>query len=458
MSRSPEVTRELHEWQAPEFIKGVSLTDADQDLRERLEKGDDGARLGVDELRDGLRVRATSWVGVVRFEHVELRIVPKLVGGNLGVLRMVNYASGLGSLKQLPRDFSLSLGEPNLLDLVCRLLANEAKRLVVAGLLRGYIEREEAVPVLRGRFLPIVQARRHSMMLDQLECRFEEFEADVLENRLVAAGLSAARRLCRDEVIARDVRLMHSIFTEACDPTLLDYEAASLLDYDRRNSYYKSAHVWARLLLRGMGLRDLFEAGEGRAFAFLLDMNDLFEAFVTRLVADAFKNDEYVMVEPQARNSIIQIQRDTGTFDPYSSVIPDLLVTIPDQGGQRRVPLDAKYKLYDKKKLQAADVYQAFVYSYAFGRKDTTPVALLLYPSASGSSKTVLRVLAQADLRASRIIALGLDVPRLLEMLVSDEPRLAPTAIRTQLIDAWRSGDVLPAQIPIPPALGALSL
>src|SRR3712207_7650993 len=49
--------------------------------------------------RSGVWVTTRSWVGVVRFESFELRVVPKLEGGNLAVARMLEYASGIKDRK-----------------------------------------------------------------------------------------------------------------------------------------------------------------------------------------------------------------------------------------------------------------------------------------------------------------------------------------------------------------------
>lgn len=425
---------ELSEWR-PRFIPGAELTGADQELRDQLAEGGEETRLTVEEVRGGLLIRPTAWIGVVRFERLELRVVPKLVGGNLGVLRMINYSSGLGSLKRLPRGFDLSTGEHNLIDLVCLLLSDQADMVVSAGLLQGYVQKEEALAVLRGRLLPLEQARKRFMMLDRLECRFEDFETDITDNRLVGAGLAAARRVCIDEQIRRRVRLMHAVFAEACQPEELDTNAIETLEYDRRNDNYRSAHMWSKLLLQRTALKDVFEHGEGRSFAFLLNMNQLFEDFVTQLVRDSFLDAEKISVNAQHRDaSIIEDER---TGRPYAAVIPDLLIQMIESDGLRRIPIDAKYKLYDEKKLDSADVYQTFMYSYAFGRADQSPIAILIYPSVVDSTGTILRVRVGTSTRPSRIVAMSLNVPDLLAAIASDVPA-SELGLKTRLADAWR--------------------
>src|SRR4051794_17377903 len=79
-------------------------TPADRRLAQRLAaRGDLDPRLDVEWLLDGgMRVTAYSWIGVVRLSGVEIRVVPKLVGGVLHVLRMIEYADQVRLVARLP--------------------------------------------------------------------------------------------------------------------------------------------------------------------------------------------------------------------------------------------------------------------------------------------------------------------------------------------------------------------
>ena len=73
------------------------------------------------------------------------------------------------------------------------------------------------------------------------------------------------------------------------------------LDYNRRNDHYRPGHVIARMFLRNLAVNDLYSPGTGESFAFLIDMNKLFEDFVTQLLVRAFAGTD-VRVRPQARD------------------------------------------------------------------------------------------------------------------------------------------------------------
>ena len=86
----------LREWETQEHP--IALSERDRDLARHLHADQ---RLVVDELRTGLRISATSWVGLVRFEVLEVSVIPKLAGGNLGLVQMIELTTGLSSLHRL---------------------------------------------------------------------------------------------------------------------------------------------------------------------------------------------------------------------------------------------------------------------------------------------------------------------------------------------------------------------
>jgi 5-methylcytosine-specific restriction enzyme subunit McrC len=403
----------LREWQPDHRETGLSLTPADRRLAETLSSGE--GRLRVTELVDSVRFDASAWVGVVRFSDIEIRIVPKLVGENLGVLRMLEYSSGLGALARFESARTLA-AERNgsLVDLLAVLLAEASLSIAKQGILTDYVTREEALPRMRGRLLAYEQAVRHFGEVQTMECRFDELETDVTENQLLAAGLAIAKRVARDEQARRIAGRAHAIFREVADGTAVSHETPEL-EYNRRNEHYRPAHVIARMFLRNLAVNDLYSPGSGESFAFLLDMNRLFEGFVTRLLTSAFAGSD-VRVRPQARDRTLI--RDARTGKPYAAVIPDILLE-RSAGRTLRVPVDAKYKLYDDRKIDQGDIYQTFFYAWAYADpiEEADAPAFILYPGAAGSVGEHLTAHTSFGTRGASIRAIPVDVPALLSAI-----------------------------------------
>ncbi len=416
MSRTGSLlpTFELGEWQS-RLIDGETLTPTDQQLKQNLEAGEEG-RLVVDELRSGVRITARSWVGVVRFERFEVRVVPKLAGDELGLVEMIEFATGLDALRRASSARTLHAEGAGLVDLLALLLAEAAEAILRGGILADYVEREDELLVLRGRLLGDQQVMRRFGQVDRLVCRFDEHEQDIVENQLLAAALGRCSTHVSHESVRRRVRRLLGVFQEVCRADTLDLEALRHrgIVYHRLNDHYRDAHKLAWLLLDGLGTRDLLASGKTRCFAFLIDMNRLFEMFVFRLVDQLLAGTGFHLHYQRSDRSIIV---DASTNQPYARVVPDLLIEATDPTLAARVAVDAKYKLYDQRKLDSGDVYQGFLYAYAFGGAGgrVLPTALLLYPSSTRTSRAVrLRVLSPQTSAGAEILAVGFAIPEAL--------------------------------------------
>lgn len=404
---------EIAEWETLQ-IDGEVLTPSDQRLKEELESGDEG-RLLVDELRAGVRVTARSWVGIVRFERFEVRVVPKLAGDNIGLVEMIEFATGLDSLRRSSSARSLHAEGTGLFDLIALLLAEGTELILRSGLLADYVERDDELPVLRGRLLGNQQLLRRFGQVDRLVCRFDEHEQNIAENQLLAAALSRCSTRVTHDSVRRRVRRLLAIFQDACRTDDLDLAGIrNQMPYHRLNEHYRNPHALAWLILDGLGTKDVLLTGETNCFAFLIDMNRLFEMFVFRLV-DTLVAKADVRVHYQRADRSIILNASTG--QPYARVVPDILVERRGPDAATRLAIDAKYKLYDERRLGSGDVYQSFLYAYAYGNASgqSLPSALVIYPSSGGGSQAVrLRIRSAQTLAAAEILALGVSIPGVL--------------------------------------------
>ena len=419
----------LSEWES-HTLPNCRLSQADRELRSRLGESGEG-RLQIVELREGLRVQATSWVGVVRLETIEIRIAPKLAGGHEWLARLLEFASGIEGLTRFRIDIALEVGGESLLDFISFLFTEATERLLRQGLISGYIEREEELGVVRGRLLADRQVLQRFGQLDRLVCSFDEFDHDIDENRLLLGALSVALRRVRSPSIHRRLSRLRAVLEPVCDPSGLDLgNLRREFSYNRTNAHYKQAHGLAWLILDALGIDDLLALGSTRSFAFLLDMNMLFERFVKGFVERILEPDLYRVDYHVTHSSVIW---DSNTGKPYSQVIPDLVISRRDDATYR-LAIDAKYKLYNHRKIDSNDIYQTFLYAYALGSRGiaTSPTALLLYPLAVSETSTLrLEVWALDKSRGANIIAMGISIPtalRELESNVNDGP--VTTALR----------------------------
>ncbi len=283
--------------------------------------------------------------------------------------------------------------------------------LLRGGLLAGYKELEDDLPVVRGRFLASKQMLRRFGRVDRLECRYDERLTDILENQILREALSCcAAGVANPGVLVR-VRRLHTILAAVCSAAFLDIDRIRKdLVYDRLNEHYRESHCLAWLILEALGIRDLYSSGKTGCFAFLLDMNRLFERFLFQWLRRVLSGTPFRV---ESQHSSPTILWDANRNRPYTRVIPDVLVERKTQRGER-LAIDAKYILYDEKRLAAGNIYQLFLYAFAFGKQTeaATPAALLVYPASQLSGESLrLHVRERTGRTGAEILAMGIHIP-----------------------------------------------
>jgi 5-methylcytosine-specific restriction enzyme subunit McrC len=284
----------------------------------------------------------------------------------------------------------------------------QAERLVRQGLRTAYVEHEDALPVLRGRLLFERQMRRRYGRLDRLECRYDERSGDIFDNQLVLAAVQRCAARAAHVGIRRRAGRVQTRLREVCDARHIALPRRPG-QYDRLNAHYRPAHELSWLVLEGtQGLDDLYESGDTPSFAFLLNMNTLFETFVER-VLEASLRERSVQLSFQKPSGSVVRRADTGS--PYQRLIPDTLarVGVPSV----TVPIDAKYKRYSERKVDPGDIAQMFIYASGLGTapEHERPHGIIIYPSETREFERIpLTVRDPHDTALSKLDVLGIPI------------------------------------------------
>ena len=154
----------LPEWGCIE-LPGVRLTAADRRLAATLAKS---RRLDIVELREGLRIEAQGWIGVVHMECCTIRVNPTLIHGHRSLVKLLQYVRRLDLLKQLPTDETFDSDGVDLFDLMALLLAQACERVLSIGPQADYVHQNDELSVLRGRLDVKAQGLRRWGRVDRL--------------------------------------------------------------------------------------------------------------------------------------------------------------------------------------------------------------------------------------------------------------------------------------------------
>jgi 5-methylcytosine-specific restriction enzyme subunit McrC len=228
------------------------------------------------------------------------------------------------------------------------------------GVLQGYREVKESGLVVRGRLREAEQIRRHFGRTPPVEIAYDAYTADTAENRILRA---AAERLLRLPGVPGPVRrrLAHQRVRLADARPLIRGQQLPCWQPSRLNSRYRPALRLAEAVLHGTSPEHR-PAGAGALSVdgFLLDMNKLFEDFVTVALREALRE-----------HGLTARLQDPHHLDTAGLVRmrPDLVVRTGD-GHTPLAVVDAKYKVEKADGLHNADLYQALAYATVLGLRE----------------------------------------------------------------------------------------
>jgi 5-methylcytosine-specific restriction enzyme subunit McrC len=335
------------------------------------------------------KLRAQQMVGVVRFGSHTVQVLPKIYRtdddkreqareATCNLLYLLAYAG------QLPvHEYALAPLLRRGLDwfeILTHLFASHLLSEWQRGAYRGYQAVEDELSVLKGKWRFADQLRRperrHSFAVV-----YDEFTADNKLNRVFRFVVERLWYLTHDVKNRRmlgelrhwmdDVTLLSTVTVAEASPALLT----------RLNQHYEPLLNLARLFLAGGALQ--LAAGELTAFAFVFDMNQLFEAFLVNFIRrhrqDILPPDlQRCDLLPQSRGATLYLAR-TESRSVFQ-LRPDLAFrkdrTFP-------ILLDAKYKRLSQADAKLGVSQDDFYQMHAYAHRYDCPLVLLIYPQTA---------------------------------------------------------------------------
>ena len=309
----------------------------------------------------GYELSSNSWVGTIRTPGLSLILVPKIAVPRL--LFLLSYTLDPSRWRDVPFDYETA---PSLVEAIIPGFVHQVRRAIQLGLLQGYQRRQDTLTTVRGRIDFAEQLRRHHGRTPPVEVAYDEFTDDITENRLIKAAIHRLGQLQLRSATSRSaLRTLASAFGRI---SLVPYDPRRLpeITYTRLNRHYQPAIELARLILQATSVN--VAHGGRRSSAFLVNMNAVFEAFVTVALREALEADERTFPTP-ARAPRLQLDDERRI-----NLRPDLTWL----RNRRRVFVgDVKYKRIAPTSYPNADLYQALAYTVATGLPD----AMLIYAS-----------------------------------------------------------------------------
>lgn len=288
-----------------------------------------------------------SLVGGVSLTGLDVQILPKI--GIERLLFLVSYAVDPESWKPVLQSFR---DADSVVEAIAPAFAYLVSRATQRGLLHGYRSHEESLLSVRGRIRFEDQLRTRWGIAPPIEVRYDDHTADIDENRVLKAALYWLTRVrIRSAAVAAQLNHLLSRFEGV---SLNSYQRGALpqIPLSRLNRHYEPAINLANLILANTS----FDVGHGEASgsSFLLDMNDVFEAFLYRALLESLSVPASVFRRGSSGLTLDEAAR--------VRLAPDLSWW---HGGRCVFVGDAKYKRLDGVRFKHADLYQLLAYATA---------------------------------------------------------------------------------------------
>lgn len=376
--------------------KLFDLTERDLRLLEKI-----NTSVGAEILRPTFRsrnraIQASQHVGLVRLRNRTIQILPKIYKSSAeetdehgrkaatrNLLYMLETAGYLSTREYALAPFSESRAD--WFEILTRLFTEHLLDEWQRGAYRTYQIFEQTLPVLKGKWLISSQLKRPGSG-HIFDVTYDEFTADNKLNHLFRFTVERLWQLSQDKVNhQRLTELRHWMDEVTLLPrmTAADADPAQLT---RLNERFRPLLNLARLFLDGGTLQMV--AGDISSFAFVFDMNQLFEAFVANTIR-RYRHD--ILGEQLADCDVLIQSRSANLFLAYYGtrqvfqVRPDLVV----RRNRTEFPLliDTKYKRLNSDDLKLGISHADFYQMHAYAHRYDSPRVVLIYPQIQGMSQ-----------------------------------------------------------------------
>ena len=318
-----------------------------------------------------------STIGAMEVGGLSVVIRPKLKIGR--VLYLASYAMGAFDLRDEGFEYPVA---DTLIEILALALGSAARRAFARGVLHGYRTEEEALHTVRGRIMVAEQIRRRFGVGVPIEVRYDDFTDDILENRLVkAAGALLGRMRIRSHTAREGLGWIAATLGDVSAVRYSPKEVPEV-EFGRLNGHYREVVGLSRLILRHW----TYEAERGgvRARGFLIDMNRVFQDFVTLALREelgvserTFCSDKEIPSIALDANGRIRLKPDLSWWEGRVCMFVG----------------DAKYKRIDGGQVPNADLYQLLAYATALD----LPGGLLVYAKEEEERKLTEYRVVHAD-------------------------------------------------------------
>jgi 5-methylcytosine-specific restriction enzyme subunit McrC len=292
-------------------------------------------------------LKARQYCGILNCKGEDFYILPKISSSQQTDLNIFIYMLRFVYDINLENEQTASSKNDayhDFMEVFIQLFAHQLFQELQLGIYKEYITQQDNLTTLRGKYL-INENLKYNFTNSKIYCEYDEFSMDNTLNQFFLFAIKTFLPFVKNKRLLKQCEL---IFDEV---SYRHFDVNNIdVHFHRLNARYKESFEFAIMLLQKF--IPLFEKDK-KSFAFLFDMNELFEKFIARIY--------------ESIDSTTKVQ--SSSFFGNLLLKPDIITS--------SMIIDTKYKkVKNKEDLSVADKYQMFVYGTNFGIQNT----MLLYP------------------------------------------------------------------------------
>jgi len=298
-------------------------------------------------------LKTRQYCGILNFDNTDYYLLPKIANHNdkqnLNIfIYMLMYAYDI-KLSNEQIASCANQEKHTILEVFVQMFAQNLINELKKGIYKEYITEQDNLPILKGKYL-INENLKYNFIKNKIYCEYDEFSPNNSLNQFFLYAVKYLQKFVKDKKLLKQCEL---IFDEV-EYKSVDINKLDMVHFNRLNQRFKISYKIAILLLKQS--IPLFSQGK-KSFAFLFDMNNLFEKFIARIVKENYDD--------------VKIPKSYISFGGLN-LKPDIIVH------SKNLIIDCKYKIIEKNEIaKRDDRYQMYVYGNNFENCETT---MLLYP------------------------------------------------------------------------------
>ena len=317
---------EISEYELKEIPSSLEFSEEEEKIIE--EDFEDKIKLSY-RSKNRCFIESQQFIGYIILPNHIINIRPKVSG--ISFINMIKYAMNLPELK-IPE---IKLKEiNNYYHILVLFLLEELEILFQKGLNSGYVQYDDNITTVKGKILFKEHLNSNYNRQDRIYCSFSELSLDTIENRIIKYTLySLCHCYFNDDIIESELLSYYNRF-DYVNLTSISLDVFQSIQYTPLNNYYQNIMTLCELILTDSSI-DEEMIGERTVKSFLINMNKLFEKFVTNLLKERLSNYK---IESQIP-SFADIE------EKAYKIIPDII--IKNRKEKFLLILDTKYKKFD---------------------------------------------------------------------------------------------------------------